>query len=1446
MKPKFLRINRSASLGDNRAGSCSLPQQCMLAMGFGLAVAAITTSTAHADATWVGDTSQNWSTAANWSSDPANPSGNFFINTAVANVYPIISGTPGFTPVDIFIGSASGSTGRVDQNAGTASTGNGNWFFVGSNGGTGSYNLADTAAAGGTFTSFGMGAGSFTAGRFAIGGRENSTGTGTVNVNTSGSLTLNNGNGTPLIIAGSGGTGTFNLDNGTVAVTGGELWVGSLGTGTFNQSNGTVSSNGYFVIGRGNNLGGIANGTYNLTGGTVNAATAFGVTAIGSSRSSAGTLNVSGGGTFNSNAGMFVGEGWQGTGVATGQLNVSGGGLVNLGTSATGLALGVQTGAEGTVNLDGGTIQTAIVTRGAGTGTFNFNGGTLKAAASSNTFMNGLTAAEVKANGAIVDSNSFNITIGQSLNGAGGMTKTGAGTLTLAGSNSFAGASSVGVGTLEFSTQASSIGGLTVDNAATLRVKAFDTASTPLTTTSLTAAAGSSLSFDFNSLAVGTATPRISTAALSASGTVSVNILNAGNLASGAHKLIAYSSFSGGGTFTGSPFTLGPRSTGTLTNAANALTLTVNGDAPKWTGLDNGNWIVGTTGAAKNWKLIGTNVATDYIQGDSVRFDDSVTTGTTAVNISAADISPASTLFSNSSKNYTLGSSGGFGITGAGLFTKGGTGALVITNANSYTGLTTIETGATLTLGNGTSGNDGNIAGTSEVSNSGTLAYNRFGENTAAYPINGTGAVVKSGAGTQILTATNGYTGGTTVNAGTLQITTTAGAANNGTFQLNGGIFQINLGAGTNFGYGATINLTAPSTLGNAAVGSNANLQGQINYTGALDGGSNALNVANTGLARLYMNGTLSNLSQINVLSGAMGFDINSGNDRGLAPVDVANGASLWFAGNDANPIFNSMAFHGGDGIGAKGALHYEGGIAVPAPLLGDIALVEGTTGFGAAFAADTITLLGTVSGNGALNVVSGGVTLGTDNSYTGGSIITLGRLLAATNAALGTGAVSTSTAAGVQLQLGEGVSLSNALTINGSSFTGQGVLYVPTGTATHSGPISITAAATVGGHFAAGTGTLNLTGAITSTVPITVRNGTVVLANTGSSYSALNVQQGTVQLGANNVIPTANSVDLGASGAATLDLGGFNQTLAGLTKNTNAATVTNSGSSDSTLTTNGTFAFGGSIQNGATHKTALTVASGVLTLGGANTFTGNINVSGGLTLADNAQLRFTPGPDTLVNSIDGAGAANLDGDFVIDLAGASVANGNSWLLVDVTNLTEAFSGTFSVVDFTESANVWTKVDGENTWTFREDNGVLSLAVGAVSAYATWATGQGLTGANNAATLDPEFDGIANALEFVLGGNPLASDTPKLPVLTTDATNFIFTFNRADESETEVALTFQYGSALSGWTDVAIGAASAGQVAVTENAAAADSIVVTIPKTSAVGGKLFGRLRAVK
>src|ERR1035437_4601511 len=164
-----------------------------IALSLGLAVAGLCQNANAASSTWnAGASTQDWNTAANWGGTfPTGgyPDGQATINTATG-LYPIISANAAFTPSNIFVGSGTGNSGRLDHTAGSAFTGSGNWFYVGVNGGTGTYNLANTGTTGGTLTGFGQGTGSITCtggGRFYVGGADySSAGTGTLNINTSG------------------------------------------------------------------------------------------------------------------------------------------------------------------------------------------------------------------------------------------------------------------------------------------------------------------------------------------------------------------------------------------------------------------------------------------------------------------------------------------------------------------------------------------------------------------------------------------------------------------------------------------------------------------------------------------------------------------------------------------------------------------------------------------------------------------------------------------------------------------------------------------------------------------------------------------------------------------------------------------------------------------------------------------------------------------------------------------------------------------------------------------------------------------------------------------------------------------------------------------------------------------------------------------------------------
>jgi len=137
------------------------------------------------------------------------------------------------------------------------------------------------------------------------------------------------------------------------------------------------------------------------------------------------------------------------------------------------------------------------------------------------------------------------------------------------------------------------------------------------------------------------------------------------------------------------------------------------------------------------------------------------------------------TAFSSTRRSVTLGPNGG-GIdvsdashtltlnqplAGTGGLTKRGAGTLVMTGANTYSGSTTVAAG-TLRVAPG--------ALRGSLTDDATVVFDQTTDGLYAGSIDGQGEMVKEGQGTLMLVGTGGFTGHTQVNAGTLQIGSSA------------------------------------------------------------------------------------------------------------------------------------------------------------------------------------------------------------------------------------------------------------------------------------------------------------------------------------------------------------------------------------------------------------------------------------------------------------------------------------------------------------------------------------------------------------------------------------------------------------------------------------------------------------------------------------------------
>jgi autotransporter-associated beta strand protein len=243
---------------------------------------------------------------------------------------------------------------------------------------------------------------------------------------------------------------------------------------------------------------------------------------------------------------------------------------------------------------------------------------------------------------------------------------------------------------------------------------------------------------------------------------------------------------------------------------------------------------------------------------------------------------------------------------------------LTLTAANTSTGLTTVNSG-TLSIGNG--GTTGSVAG--GIANNAAVQFNRSNAATYDGAISGSGTVTKLGSGTLTLTGTSGYTGATTVSAGSLflqgRLGNTAVTVENGATFGGSGVStgSVTVSSGGIFAPGGVApgSIEGVLTVGSLTLngGSNTNLDiagssvagtdyDQVVVSGGMTYGGN-LNLAFTNGSEFAV-GTTLNLFN---LGGSIGGDLASVNATGGAYGGLTftnDGSGVWWSTDTASKQF--------------------------------------------------------------------------------------------------------------------------------------------------------------------------------------------------------------------------------------------------------------------------------------------------------------------------------------------------------------------------------------------------------------------------------------------------------------------------------------------------------------------------------------------------------------
>jgi autotransporter family porin len=670
------------------------------------------------------------------------------------------------------------------------------------------------------------------------------------------------------------------------------------------------------------------------------------------------------------------------------------------------------------------------------------------------------------------------------------------------------------------------------------------------------------------------------------------------------------------------------------------------------------------------------------------------------------------------------------GTTNQALHVQSGTLILngALTNSGAGGG-TTIDGDATLQLGNNS--NFGSVTG--NIVDNGTLRFSRTDDVSIGNAISGSGSVNQAGNGQTTLTTANTYSGGTVVDAGTLNAAD-HNALGSGNVTINSGgtlALSFNGDAFTNTitNNGVLDVIDADNTLVGNITGTGESRISALTTTidGDNSGFSGLWNIVSAGSAFIHTAeslgaGTIQLAGVLNIVPATGGFLLsNALTGTGLLKIALTGGNAFDFTNTVGTLFTGTMAMGAGtfslDGVNTQtltnatlqldpgstttvgstqqniGNLTFNGGILrfpdLPGGVIntGNLTMTSGTVRVDPNDILDTSNLLRTDDGAGVQLVTSTGTAGAASNltlqDLTGNTLTT-----SQANIVQGVDTVAVATYSNFGLNgsggLAVGYTLSQLDIQPGQTLTLSGDAATPSGAADMKALL-----------IGSGNLVVNATEAIT-------------LANAGNTYTGTTtVTGGTLRAGAVNVIDDSSQVTLN-SGTA-FDLNGFDQSV----NNLNGTGNVTLGANTLTENTAGTVTYSGVISG-----------TGAVTAAGPGTWilTGDNNWTGGTTI------------DTGVLQL---GAGGTSGGITGDITN------NGTLVINRSNaltLAGSIDGTGTV---TQSGTGETTLSGVNSY-----SGGTTVSAGTLNAASATALGTGAASVSSGATLDLTFSSstISNAI----------------------------------------------------------------------------------------------------